>query len=100
MAAAFISMGTASADTGTPEPFTDLLRDLLGANATPAELANAAAADTTFATAAQDPSLAAAFDQLDGFFANPPGDEDPFEDLLSATRPLCKSPKPWRVTPS
>lgn len=79
MAAAFLSMGTASADVADTEP--DPFTDLLGANASATDLATAHAADMTLVTA--NPDLAASLDNLyDVNSVDSPIDNDVFQDLL------------------
>ncbi len=86
MAAAIISMGTANADdTDTPpDPFVDLL----GANPSAADLANAEALDSSLVTAHISGLLKAldtiADSPVTGTPTEPAGDNDPFQDLLGA----------------
>ncbi|WP_428342129.1 hypothetical protein [Mycobacterium sp.] len=84
MAAAFISMGTASADVADTEP--DPFTDLLGANASATDLATAQAADMTFVTTSHT-DVATLLDNTYDVYSTLPavaGDVDPFEDLLPA----------------
>lgn len=87
MAAAVISMGVAHADdTDTPpDPF----EDLLGANPSATDLANAQALDSALVTA-HVPGLLKALDTIaddpvTGTPTEPTGDNDPFQDLLGPT---------------
>lgn len=87
IAAAFISMGTANADdTDTPpDPFVDLL----GANPSATDLADAQALDSALVTA-HIPGLLKALDTIadspvTGTPTEPAGDNDPFEDLLGSS---------------
>jgi hypothetical protein len=84
MAAAFLSMGTANADDSDtpPDPFVDLL----GANPSATDLANAEMLDSALVTA-HVPGLLKALDTIadspvTGTPIEPTGDNDPFQDLL------------------